>query len=165
VAPSTKNQPVCFLTFQSPVFTVHISSTELVEEVSLWSIILNGLIASKYSVAGDDNLPSLVKKLIQNYSKTASTTKLSGIPYDAKFIFSSIGYNFLPLEISSAFALAQLKRLPDFLALRLKHYNRLYEFFSNHQDLFILPEQTPNTTTAWLAFPLDYQTKSAIHTT
>ncbi|TSC71439.1 MAG: Uncharacterized protein G01um101448_1178, partial [Parcubacteria group bacterium Gr01-1014_48] len=40
--------------------------------------------------------------------------KLSGIPYDNKFIFSEIGYNFLPLEISAAFALEQLKKLPQF---------------------------------------------------
>ncbi|MEK7085322.1 MAG: aminotransferase class I/II-fold pyridoxal phosphate-dependent enzyme, partial [Patescibacteria group bacterium] len=38
-------------------------------------------------------------------------TRLAGIPYDAKFIFSEMGYNFLPLEISSAFALEQLKKL------------------------------------------------------
>ncbi len=92
--------------------------------------------------------------------KNRFNTKLNGIAYDAKFIFSSIGYNFLPLEISSAFALAQLKRLPGFLALRLKHYNRLYEFFSGHQDFFILPRQTPATTTAWLAFPLIIKPKA-----
>ena len=37
--------------------------------------------------------------------------KISGIDYDAKYIFSDLGYNFLPSEISAAFAIVQLKKL------------------------------------------------------
>ena len=37
--------------------------------------------------------------------------KVDGIPYDGKYIFSALGYNFLPSEISAAFALQQLKKL------------------------------------------------------
>ncbi len=81
-------------------------------------------------------------------------TKLSGIPYDNKFIFSEIGYNFLPLEISSAFALAQLKKLPKFLKTRTKNFSTLYAFFRDLDSYFILPKQTQNVETAWLAFPL-----------
>ena len=80
--------------------------------------------------------------------------KLDGIPYDNKFIFSEIGYNFLPLELSSAFALAQLKKLPGFLKKRKKNFTSLFKFFLQHTEYFILPEQTPKTETAWLAFPL-----------
>lgn len=80
--------------------------------------------------------------------------KLAGIPYDNKFIFSEVGYNFLPLELSSAFALAQFKRLPGFLKQRAENYANLLKFFEDLQDYFILPVQTPKTTTAWLAFPL-----------
>ncbi|MBI2448542.1 aminotransferase class I/II-fold pyridoxal phosphate-dependent enzyme [Candidatus Microgenomates bacterium] len=80
--------------------------------------------------------------------------KLDGIPYDNKFIFSEIGYNFLPLEISAAFALEQLKRLPDFLEKRRKNFNSLYEFFKKNNKYFTLPNQTPKTETAWIAFPL-----------
>ena len=81
-------------------------------------------------------------------------TKLSGIPYDAKFIFSEVGYNFLPMELSAAFGLVQLKKFPHFIALRRRHFARLMKFFSAYDDWFILPKQTPNTRTAWLAFPL-----------
>ena len=80
--------------------------------------------------------------------------KLSGVPYDNKFIFSEIGYNFLPLEISSAFALVQLKKFPKFAQLRTKYFNELYKFFSKYQKYFILPRQTPKTRTVWLAFPI-----------
>ena len=35
--------------------------------------------------------------------------KIGGMAYDGKYIFSDLGYNFLPSEISAAFALEQLK--------------------------------------------------------
>ncbi len=81
-------------------------------------------------------------------------TKLEGIPYDNKFIFSEIGYNFLPLELSSAFALAQMKRLPKFISERKKNFADLHKFFKQYENYFMLPKQTPNTDTVWLAFPL-----------
>ena len=82
-------------------------------------------------------------------------SKIDGIPYDDKFIFSEIGYNFLPLEISAAFALVQLKKYPKFLALRQKYFAEMYKFIAaKYQKYFLLPKQTPNTKTAWLAFPL-----------
>lgn len=81
-------------------------------------------------------------------------SKLDGISYDNKFIFSEVGYNFLPLEISSAFGLAQLKKFPKFLKLRRKNFELMYKFAHKHAKYFYLPKQTPNTKTAWLAFPL-----------
>jgi CDP-6-deoxy-D-xylo-4-hexulose-3-dehydrase len=80
--------------------------------------------------------------------------KLDGIPYDNKFIFSEIGYNFLPLELSSAFALEQFKKLPGFLIKRRKNFDNLYKFFTDYEKYFLLPRQTSKTETAWLAFPL-----------
>ena len=43
--------------------------------------------------------------------------KISGIDYDAKYIFSDLGYNFLPSEISAAFAIEQIKKLKIILKL------------------------------------------------
>ncbi len=80
--------------------------------------------------------------------------KIGGIPYDNKFIFSEIGYNFLPLEISSAFALAQFKKLPEFLKKRKENYSDLLKFMETRSKYFILPSQTPKSETAWLAFPV-----------
>jgi CDP-6-deoxy-D-xylo-4-hexulose-3-dehydrase len=86
--------------------------------------------------------------------------KLGGIPYDNKFIFSEVGYNFLPLEISSAFALAQMKRLPGFLEKRRKNFDNLMKYIATKDKYFILPTQTPDTETAWLAFPVIIKPKS-----
>ncbi|MBI4454632.1 MAG: aminotransferase class I/II-fold pyridoxal phosphate-dependent enzyme [Acidobacteria bacterium] len=80
--------------------------------------------------------------------------RVDGAPYDAKFIFSEIGYNFLPLEVSAAFALVQLKKLRRFIARRKQCFARLMKFFSSYSDFFILPKQTPACRTVWLAFPL-----------
>ncbi len=86
--------------------------------------------------------------------KNRFSVKLDGIPYDNKFIFSEIGYNFLPLELSSAFALVQLKKLPGFLTKRKKNFALLLNYFNQNDKYFILPKQTAKTETAWLAFPL-----------
>lgn len=94
------------------------------------------------------------EKAASELLKNRFRTKLHGIPYDAKFIFSEIGYNFLPLELSAAFALVQLKKFPGYAALRRQHFARLLKFFRAYGDWFILPEQTEHTQTAWLAFPL-----------
>ena len=74
--------------------------------------------------------------------------------YDAKFVFSEIGYNFLPLEISAAFALEQLKRLEGFAATRRRHYASLLQFFKQYEEYFILPKQTEGADAVWLAFPV-----------
>ncbi|MBS3082024.1 aminotransferase class I/II-fold pyridoxal phosphate-dependent enzyme [Candidatus Pacearchaeota archaeon] len=79
---------------------------------------------------------------------------LAGIQYDSKFIFESIGYNFLPLEISAAFGLEQVKKLPIFAETRQKNFNQLFDFFLNYQKYFILPKQLPEAKTNWLGFPL-----------
>ena len=80
--------------------------------------------------------------------------KISGIDYDAKYIFSELGFNFLPSEISAAFALEQLKKLKKNIKIREFNFNYLKKFFSNYPHLFKLPSQNKNMKTAWLAFPL-----------
>jgi CDP-6-deoxy-D-xylo-4-hexulose-3-dehydrase len=81
-------------------------------------------------------------------------TRISGVPYDAKFVFSEIGYNFLPLEISSAFGLVQLEKLKEFSQTRRRNFHRLMKFFGGYEEFFVLPRQTPGTETNWLGFPL-----------
>ena len=40
-----------------------------------------------------------------------SPATVDGIPYDDKYIFDDLGYNFIPSEISAAFALQQIDKL------------------------------------------------------
>ena len=86
--------------------------------------------------------------------KDRFNVKISGIDYDAKYIFSDLGYNFLPSEISAAFAIEQIKKLKDNIKIRNKNFDYLKDFFNNYNDLFNLPEQYKGVKTPWLAFPL-----------
>ncbi len=80
--------------------------------------------------------------------------KLGRIPYDAKFVFSEVGYNFLPAEITAAFANVQLDKLDTFRKTRVHNFSYLRNFFKQYENLFVLPIQDPKADTQWLAFPL-----------
>lgn len=80
--------------------------------------------------------------------------KLGKIPYDAKFVFSEIGYNFLAPEITAAFANAQLDKLPRFRKRRVHNFSHLLRFFEKYEKFFVLPKQRNDVDTQWLAFPL-----------
>ena len=79
---------------------------------------------------------------------------VDGIPYDAKFVFETIGYQLEPSEISAAFALVQFAKLEQNIKAREAYFNKQYDFFSQYQDWFILPKQTNESRTGWLAFPM-----------
>ena len=113
-------------------------------------------------------------KLLRGWGRSSATfnesegikkrfnTKISGIPYDGKYIFSDIGYNFLPSEISAAFALEQLKKLDKNIDKRVSNFDDLKKFFSQFPNLFDLPKQQEGLRTAWLAYPLLIKKKSLI---
>ena len=86
--------------------------------------------------------------------KMRFSKKVDGIPYDGKYIFSALGYNFLPSEISAAFAIEQLKKLKKNIKIRIKNFEFLRKFFENYGSFFKLPIQNKNVVTGWLAFPL-----------
>jgi CDP-4-dehydro-6-deoxyglucose reductase, E1 len=77
--------------------------------------------------------------------------EVDGIPYDAKFVFEEPGYNIEPSEMGAAFGLVQLGKLASNIDLRTAHYTRLRKFFEQYEEFFILPNQLPNSRTAWLA--------------
>jgi CDP-6-deoxy-D-xylo-4-hexulose-3-dehydrase len=105
-------------------------------------------------------------KLLRGWGRSSATfnesekiedrfdVKISGIQYDKKYIFSELGYNFLPSEISAAFAIEQIKKLENNILLRDRNFSYLKEFFKNYPKYFKLPETYPNVRTPWLAFPL-----------
>lgn len=86
--------------------------------------------------------------------KKRFSVKIDGKPYDGKFIFSEVGYNFQPIEMQAAFGLAQLKRLKKFSAIRKRNFTALVRFFQKYDRYFILPETIKGADTNWLAFPL-----------
>ena len=129
------------------------------------SHIINGAGTGGIVCFNDYNLYERAKLLrgwgrssaVFNESENATkrfNVKVSGIDYDAKYIFSDLGYNFLPSEISAAFALEQIKKLKNNILIRNKNFECLKKFFENFKKYFKLPEQNTGVKTPWLAFPL-----------
>jgi CDP-4-dehydro-6-deoxyglucose reductase, E1 len=82
--------------------------------------------------------------------------KLGDLPagYDHKYIYSHIGYNLKATDMQAAVGVAQLKKLPGFIAARKANFSKLHEALRDLDELFILPEATPNSDPSWFGFPL-----------
>ena len=76
---------------------------------------------------------------------------VDGIPYDHKFLYSVLGYNFKSSEMNAAFGLVQLERFKKFEGIRRANVERYIENLQGVGDL-VLPDDSikPN----WLAVPL-----------
>jgi len=95
----------------------------------------------------------------EDYERRFNAT-IDEINYDDKYIFDDVAYNFLPSEISAAFALVQVKNLERNINNRLDNYNYLKGNLSS-SDNFFIPSSYDNVKTGWLAFPLLLQNKLA----
>ena len=87
---------------------------------------------------------------------------VDGLEYDNLFIFDEVGWNFEPSEVSAAFGLVQLRKLPENLTRRQRNYDRLRAYFATHPDVFVLPRTLPGLDTAWHLFPVLVRPESGI---
>jgi CDP-4-dehydro-6-deoxyglucose reductase, E1 len=76
------------------------------------------------------------------------------IEYDAKFVFESVGYNLEGSELGAAFGLQQLTDLEKNIESRQVNFRRQTEFFKEHEEFFMLPEETAGSRSGWLAYPV-----------
>lgn len=76
---------------------------------------------------------------------------VDGIPYDHKFLYDVLGYNFKCSEMSAAFGLVQLERFETFKDIRRDNIKRYLENLKDVAEI-TLPDDSiePN----WLAIPL-----------
>lgn len=79
---------------------------------------------------------------------------VDGIPYDAKFVFTRLGYNSEPSEMGAAFGLVQLERLAGNIKARAENFAQQLAFFGQYEDWLMLPRQMESSHTGWLAFPI-----------
>ena len=84
------------------------------------------------------------------------------LEYDNLFIFDELGWNFEPAEISAAFGVVQLEKLPENLAARKRSFARLSELFGQRPDVFELARTTPEVDTAWHMFPIIIRPESGV---
>ncbi|MFZ0480273.1 MAG: lipopolysaccharide biosynthesis protein RfbH [Terriglobales bacterium] len=74
--------------------------------------------------------------------------------YDHKYTYSHIGYNLKATDMQAALGVAQLKKLPGFMAARRDNFAELLAALKPLDDIFVLPEATANSNPCWFGFPL-----------
>ncbi|MFZ0546009.1 MAG: lipopolysaccharide biosynthesis protein RfbH [Candidatus Promineifilaceae bacterium] len=74
--------------------------------------------------------------------------------YDHKYIYSHIGYNLKLTDMQAAVGLAQMEKLPEFIAARKRNWQQLYDGLKPFEAFFCLPEPTPNSDPSWFGFLL-----------
>lgn len=82
--------------------------------------------------------------------------KLGDLPmgYDHKYTYGHVGYNLKITDMQAAVGLAQMDHLDGFIAARRRNFAQLTEVLREFEDIFILPEATPNSDPSWFGFPL-----------
>ena len=87
--------------------------------------------------------------------------QVDGIPYDFKFLYGVLGYNFKSSEMNAAFGLVQMEKLDKFVEIRR---NNIKRYLENLQDVkeILLPDDSiePN----WLAIPFQYEDRLGLLT-
>ena len=93
--------------------------------------------------------------------------QLGGLPYgyDHKYTYSHIGYNLKLTDMQAAVGVAQLRKLPGFIAARQRNFAYLRTHLADLEDLFVLPQATPHSEPSWFGFPLTIREGSGLDRT
>jgi len=91
-----------------------------------------------------------------NTCKKRFSQKFGDLPYgyDHKYVYSHIGYNLKVTDMQAAIGVAQLDKLPKFIAARRKNFVYLYNYFKRYEEFFILPEWPKEAMPCWFGFPI-----------
>ncbi|MDP3878459.1 MAG: lipopolysaccharide biosynthesis protein RfbH [Methylobacter sp.] len=90
--------------------------------------------------------------------------QLGSLPqgYDHKYTYSHLGYNLNISDMQAACALAQMDRLPDFIAARKRNFAFLKERLKSCEQQLILPEATADSDPSWFGFPITLRESAGI---
>ena len=72
--------------------------------------------------------------------------------YDHKYTYSHFGYNLKMTDMQAAVGVAQLEKLPSFVADRRRNFEYFRQRLSRYADVLRLPEPTERSTPSWFGF-------------
>ena len=80
--------------------------------------------------------------------------KLGDLPhgYDHKYTYSHCGYNLKITDMQAAVGVTQLARVDEFIAARRRNFGVLTELLKPFEDVFILPQATPDSDPSWFGY-------------
>lgn len=82
--------------------------------------------------------------------------------YDHKYTYSHLGYNLKITDMQAACALAQMDRLPEFIAARKRNFAYLKMRLKSCEEFLILPEATEGSEPSWFGFPVTLRESAGI---
>jgi CDP-6-deoxy-D-xylo-4-hexulose-3-dehydrase len=74
--------------------------------------------------------------------------------YDHKYTYSHIGYNLKATDMQAAVGVAQLDKLPAFIAARRRNFAHLADGLRDLEEYLLLPRATPAAEPSWFGFAL-----------
>ncbi|MCA9972051.1 MAG: lipopolysaccharide biosynthesis protein RfbH [Anaerolineales bacterium] len=82
--------------------------------------------------------------------------EVPGIPgyYDHRYYYTEVGYNLKMTDPQAAMGVAQLQKLPEFIAKRKRHFAYLYAGLQQFEEFLMLPTWHEKADVSWFALPL-----------
>lgn len=82
--------------------------------------------------------------------------QLGSLPhgYDHKYVYSHVGYNLKATDLQAAIGLAQLARVPEFVARRRHNFDLLRAALEPFGDVLLLPTSSPRANPSWFGFAI-----------
>jgi len=80
--------------------------------------------------------------------------------YDHKYTYSHIGYNLKLTDMQAAVGLAQMDKLPGFIAARRRNWELLDQGLAPYAEHLLLPRPTPHSEPSWFGYLISVRSEA-----